>query len=115
VRELLAAFVALAHNRVELVATEIEYAARIGAARLLWSLVAAGVAVLALLMASILVLVLAWDSHRVLAAVVLTVLYAGVACGALAYARHLGRQGPGLLSGTLAEFRRDLARLKGAP
>ena len=111
-RSLAATLLALVHNRVELAGTELELGARLLVARLVWLLVVVGVSFLALTMLSVLVLVLAWDTHRIAAAVALTVLYAAGALAAAWRVRELGR-GPTFLSGTLAELKRDLAALRG--
>ncbi len=115
VRELAATAVALAHNRIELATTELELAARFATQRLAWTLGAVGLAVLTLAMLSAFVLVLAWDSHRVVAAAGLTLCYGLGAAGCWAMARRAERRAPALLSGTIGELKRDVGGLRGEP
>ena len=66
-------------------------------------------------MLSALVLVVAWDSHRIAAAAGLVLFYAAAALGCWLMARRVARHRPAVLSGTIGELKRDVARLRGEP
>lgn len=111
--ELASRLLALVHNRVELAGTELEIAARELLARLVWALLAFVCAWLSLVMLAVLVLVVAWDHHRLAAALGLTAGFALLALAALVAMRRQSRRAGALLAGTLGELRRDIERLKG--
>jgi uncharacterized membrane protein YqjE len=113
-RGLSASVVALLANRVELAGTELELAARLHAARLVWALAALLLAFLALVFGSLLVLILCWDTHRIAAAVGLAVGYAALGLMAWYRSMALARTAPALLAATVAELRADLAALRGS-
>lgn len=113
-RGLSGSVVALLANRVELAGTELELAARQHAARLLWALAGLLLGFLALVFGSVLVLILCWDTHRVAAAMALTVGYAVLGLIAWYRSRALARNAPALLAATVAELRSDLAALRGS-
>lgn len=111
-RDLAAAVLALLHNRVELAGTELEITLRVLAGRVVWGLIAIAFGFLSLTMGSVLVLVLAWESHRVAAVVGLALFY-GVAAAVAAYAAIARRHAPAMLEATLGELRRDIDALRG--
>jgi uncharacterized membrane protein YqjE len=100
--------------RAELLGVELEE----GNARRKRLLVLGGVAVLfgavTLQLVALLVLALFWDTHRVAAAVGVTIVYGGVAAWAFAAFREIARNTPPPFSATLAEFRKDLEMLRGS-
>lgn len=112
-RALGADLAALLKLRAELVGVELEeIVARRKRLFLLGGLAALFGAV-ALLLVAFLVVVLAWDTHRVAAIAGVTVLYGAVSAGAFARFREVARDAPAPFSATLAEFRKDLEMLRG--
>ncbi|HKC42402.1 MAG TPA: phage holin family protein [Burkholderiales bacterium] len=103
---------ALARTRVEILATELEEE-RIRVAQL--ALVVAGIAFcvqMAVLLAVALIVVLLWDTHRLitLGAAVAFFLIAGIA--ATAWLRHRLRTRPKMFASTIGELLKDEERLK---
>jgi len=110
-RRLAAAFVALLGTRAELASTEFdEFRERQRA------IVSAGAAAavcfaFALVMASLLVVVAFWDTHRIGAIVALLIVYVA-AGGALAFRAHrLRAASPKLFAATIEELRKDADQL----
>ena len=110
-RSALANFIELAHTRLELVSVEME--ARLLNSRhvMLWSVVALFSASLAMLMLAFTVLIVFWDTHRLLAASTITAVFILMTVGAALVVRHRIRERPRLLSATIAELKRDAASL----
>jgi uncharacterized membrane protein YqjE len=110
-RRALANFIELAHTRLELLSVEME--ARLLNSRqvMLWSLIAVFSAALAMLMLTITLLIVFWDSHRLLAAGLITAFFAGLALSAVLVVRHRVRSRPRLLAATISELKRDAAAL----
>jgi uncharacterized membrane protein YqjE len=103
----------LVRTRLEILATEIEEE-RIRAAHLAL-LVAAIVFCLqtAVILFVVLLVVLAWDTHRLLALGLLAAFFLVAALAALAWLRHLLRTRPKIFASTIAELARDEDRLGG--
>ena len=115
VRTLAASLVALAHTRLELLGTELqEEVARVVLA-LLYSFAAVSFAALGIAFAGIAILVAAWDSHRLAAAVVLALVF--LALGGLGawVVRRLVFARLRVFHASLSELDRDYERLKGNP
>jgi uncharacterized membrane protein YqjE len=111
-RALGASFLALVSTRAELVVVEL----REEGERKKEMLVLAGVAgvflALALLLVAFFIVVLFWDTHRILAAGAVTLVYFAVGAWALARLREKSRAAPPPFEATLAEFAKDLEMLK---
>ena len=71
-KRMLATLIALVHTRLELFTTEIEEEIQRAASILLWALVALFFGSLAVLMIAMTILIIFWDSNRVLAACLIT-------------------------------------------
>jgi uncharacterized membrane protein YqjE len=112
-RRMLATAVAVVHTRAELLTTELQEEVQRAASILLWSIVALFFASLTVLMIALTVLIVFWDTHRVLAAVLISAAFVAMAAGAALYARSVARAKPQFLSGTLGELKRDRAMLEG--
>jgi uncharacterized membrane protein YqjE len=110
-RSAFANFLELAHTRLELLSVEME--ARLLNSRhvMLWSAVALFSASLAMLMLTLTVLIVFWDTHRLLAAGIITVFFASLAVAATLVVRHRVRSRPRLLAATIHELKRDAAAL----
>ena len=112
-RRLGATLLALAHTRLELVSVEIEEQFEHAAAVLLWSFAALYFTGLALLVLAITIVIAFWDTHRLLAAALVTAALASIAIGAVIVVRVRLRRRPRFLSATSAELARDAAALDG--
>jgi uncharacterized membrane protein YqjE len=113
-KRMLATLVALVHTRLELFTTEIEEEIQRAASILLWALIALFFGSLTVLMAAVMVLVVFWDDHRILAAgcimgtfLLLTLVFALLARARLrAKARFMGA--------SIDELKRDREALERA-
>ena len=101
----------LAHTRLQLLSVEME--ARLLNSRqvMLWSVVAMFSASLAMLMLTLTVLIIFWDTHRLLAASLITVFFAILAVAAALVVRQRVRSRPRLLADN---HQRAQARCRGA-
>lgn len=102
-----AALLGIARTRIELAAVEF----REERERTLTRFVLAGVAVVflafAVLLASVLVVVLFWDTHRVLALAAVTLVHTAIGVVAVLRLKADMRAAPAPFSATLAELKRD--------
>jgi uncharacterized membrane protein YqjE len=106
---------AMLQTRVELLTTEISEDLERGVRILLWGLVAMLAAVLSLLLAGVTLIVYYWDTHRMAAALGVTVAFAALSAVAAWIARARLREKPGPLGASRTELRRDVAALRGEP
>jgi uncharacterized membrane protein YqjE len=110
-RKLLATAIAIGHTRLELLSTELQREIHEAAEILLWASVALFAAGISLFLLAILVVFVFWDTHRVLAAIAVTVVFLAIAATAGLVLRHKIRNRPRLLGGTLTELEKDRASL----
>jgi uncharacterized membrane protein YqjE len=103
---------ATAETRVELLTTELGEDLERGLRILLWGFVAALSAVLSLLLAGVSVIVWLWDTHRLGAAVGVTLVFVAVATIAARIVRARLHEKPRVLDATRTELRRDVATLR---
>jgi len=103
---------ATAETRVELLTTELGEDLERGVRIALWGFVAALSAVLALLLAGISVIVWFWDTHRMGAAVAVTLVFVALAAAAAWTVRARLHEKPRLLDATRTELRRDVVALR---
>lgn len=110
VRGLARTLLSFVETRAGLAASEFEEQALRLSEIAMWALAGLIAASIALLMLSIFVILLFWDSHRVLSAALVSALWlaAAAACAMLARARMRAR--PKFLSATLAELAKDRSR-----
>ncbi|MCK6370957.1 MAG: phage holin family protein [Gammaproteobacteria bacterium] len=112
-RHALASLLDLGRTRLELLSVELQLDLRRLAGLLLLAVVAVLAAVVALVMAGITLIIVYWDSHRVLAAGLVTAGFIAIAAIAgLVLAWRLRRQAHPL-EGTLSELARDIDKLRG--
>jgi uncharacterized membrane protein YqjE len=111
-RSALANLIELARTRLELFSVEME--ARLLSSRqvMLWSVVALFSASLAMLMLAFTVLIIFWDTHRLLAAGLITAFFAVLAAAAALVVRRRLHTRSRLLAATLQELKRDAAALE---
>ncbi|MBI1965240.1 MAG: phage holin family protein [Betaproteobacteria bacterium] len=110
-RNLLATLVALLQTRLDLLATELEEERlRIGQA-LLWGCIALAFLVLGVVMLTFFLVVLFWDTHRVLVSGLLAFIYLAAGVTAVLVARDRLRARSKLFSDSLAELAKDREQL----
>ncbi len=108
-----ATLLALARTRLELASTELEEQLEYASQVLLWSIGAISFASLTVLLFALTIVIAFWDSHRLLAAGIVTGSFALVAVLAFAAVRRLLAQRPRFFAATTEELRRDAASLRG--
>jgi uncharacterized membrane protein YqjE len=107
VRELARTLLSFVLTRTRLAATELEEQALRVVEILVWLGVALFFLGIAVVFAAVLVVLLFWDSNRVLAAGLLAALFVSIGIGAVLVARVRLHERPKLLAATLAELERD--------
>ena len=107
VRRVGASIAAIVHSRIELAALELDREKTRLTRLILLGVVALFFLGLGAITATIFVIVLFWDSQRLVVIGFLTVLYIGIGAGALAIARKEGAEAKRPFSSTLEELRKD--------
>ena len=107
VRELARTLLSFVLTRTRLAATELEEQALRLIEILMWLAVALFFTGIATVFVAVLVVLLFWDSNRLLATGLLAALFVSIGTGAALIARRLLRERPKLLAATLAELERD--------
>ena len=110
-REVARTLLSFAETRTRLAATEIEEQAVRAVEILVWLALALFFLGLALLFVAIVILLLFWDSNRLLAAGLLAALFLGAGAAAALVARSLMRERPKFLAATLSELKLDRDRI----
>lgn len=111
-RRMLATLLAMVHTRLELITTELEEEIHRAASILLWALVALFFGSLAVLMLALMLLIVFWETHRVLVAALITAAFLGLAIATALLARARLRARTGLLAASIEQLRRDRAALE---
>ena len=112
--KLVATFVAIAHTRLELLTTELQQEMHRVAEIMVWTVIALLAALIGLFLAALVIVFVFWDTHRVLASVIVTSVFFAIALVALLVLRVKVKSRPRLLEGTLAELATDASNLKAA-
>ncbi len=107
-----ATLLALAHTRLQLLTTELQEEVQRTAHLLVWAIVALFAGMLALFLGALTIIFVFWDTHRVLAALVMTAVLIGIAVIAALVLRAKLRAKPPLLEDTLAELAKDRDRIR---
>ena len=107
VREFARTLLSFVLTRTRLAATELEEQALRLVEILVWLAVALFFIGIATVFAALLIVLLFWDSSRLLAAGLLAALFVSIGVGAAVVARRLLRERPKLLAATIAELERD--------
>jgi uncharacterized membrane protein YqjE len=113
IAQLLATAVGVAHTRLELLSTELQEEVHRVAEILLWAAVALLAAGVGLFLLALVVIIVYWDTHRVVASVAVTSAFFLIAVGAGLVLRAKVRSKPPMLDATLAELKNDRASLLG--
>jgi uncharacterized membrane protein YqjE len=111
-RALGATFIALVGTRAELLVVELREETERRKSMLVLAGVAAVFLALGLLLVAFLVVVVFWDTHRIIATAAVTLVYLGIGAWALARLKEKARTSPPPFEATLAEFAKDLEMLK---
>lgn len=106
-----ATLVAVAHTRLELLSLDLEEEREHLFRILLLSLVAVFLLGIGVVLAAILLVVVFWDTHRLLVLGLLTALFLVLGAALGAYAAHIVRAKPRLFSASLAELHKDQEQL----
>lgn len=110
-RRLAATLVALLQTRLELLATELEEERVRLVQVLLWGCIALAFLLLGVVMLTLFVVVLFWDTHRVLVSGLLALTFIAIGLAAAAVARSRARARSRLFSASLAELANDREQL----
>jgi uncharacterized membrane protein YqjE len=110
---LLATAVGIAQTRLELLTTELQEEVHRVAEIMVWSAIALLSAGVGLFLLGLAVIVVFWDTHRVIASVAVTAVFFSVTAIALLVLRAKVRGKPPLLDATLAELKKDRETLLG--
>jgi uncharacterized membrane protein YqjE len=108
----LATLVSVAHTRLQLLTTELQEEVHRAAQLLVWAFIALFAALLALFLGALAVIFVFWDTHRLLAALIMTGVLLAVAIGAGLVLRAKINTRPPLLDSTLAELAKDRDQLR---
>lgn len=108
---LLATLTGLAHTRLELLGTELEEQVARLATLLVWSIVALFLMFTAVILSAVAIIVVFWDSNRVLVAAGLAGTVAVLAMGAWLYVLAQLKARPRMFQSTLEELGKDRERL----
>jgi len=101
-----------AQTRLELVTTEIQEEIHRTAEVLLWAVIGIASAGMGLLLAALAIIFAFWDTHRVLASVLVTLVFFVIAIIAALVVTSKLRAKPRLMASTLNELARDSERLR---
>lgn len=112
-RRMLETLLTLLHTRLELATVELEEEVQRLTGILMWAIAGIFCGALAVLMLALTIVIAFWDGHRLLAAGLVTLLFALVAVGAALTVRRRLKARPRLLAATLGELRNDAAALRG--
>ena len=112
---LAATLVAIVHTRLELLSTDVEEDRAHVLSLLVLALAALFFIGVGVVLAAILIVVVFWDSHRLLALGSLAGFFLAAGVGAWAYALHKARTKPRLFAATLSELLKDRQQLVSRP
>jgi uncharacterized membrane protein YqjE len=101
-RRVLSSVVELLYTRAELFTTEVEEEFHRAAGLLLWAVIAVVAGGFTVMMLSLAIVIAFWDTHRLLAACLVTLLFGVILATALVTLRSRLRSRPPLLAETLA-------------
>lgn len=99
--------VTLAHTRLQLFTTELQEEVQRAAQLLVWAFIALFAAMLALFLGALTVIFVFWDTHRLLAALLMTAVLIAIAVAAALVLRAKIKVKPPMLDNTLAELAKD--------
>ena len=112
-RRMLATLVELVHARLDLAGVELQLEIHRATSVLLWSFAAIVLGTVALVMLAVTVLVAFWETHRLLTAAGIAVVFALASLGVALKVRQRLRNWPHMFGSTLNELKSDAATLRG--
>ena len=112
IRGMIGTLLQLVHTRVELFTTEIEEEIQRAASILLWGLVALFFGSLTVLFVAVTVLIVFWDSNRILVASLITVSFLALTLVFALLARMRLRAKPRFMAASIEELKRDKEALE---
>jgi uncharacterized membrane protein YqjE len=115
VKQVLATLLSMVNTRLELFAIELQEEVQRIAVSLLWSLAALFALGIGCFLATLTLIIIFWDTHRVLVAISATAAFFGFALFAIWIVVKRVRNHPPLLQGTLSELKRDQEVLRSRP
>jgi len=104
--------VGIGHTRLQLLTTELQEEVREVGQILVFSFVALFAAMMALFLGALTVIFVFWDTHRILAALLMTATFLAIAAIAGLILLKKMREKPPLLDATLAELAKDRDQLR---
>jgi uncharacterized membrane protein YqjE len=107
----LSTLLAIAQTRLEIISTELQEQVARAAELLLWAFIALFAAGVGLLLGAVLLIIVFWDTHRVLVSALVTGFFLLLAVTAVVVLRAKLRQRPRLFAATMAELARDREHL----
>ena len=109
---LVATVVGIVHTRVELLTTELQEEVHRVAELLVWTVIALLAAGMGLFLGALAIIFVFWDTHRLLAAVLVTASFFAIALVAVVVLQAKLRSKPPMLDATLAELAKDREHLR---
>lgn len=107
-----ATLVGIAHTRLQLLTTELQEEVQQVGQLLIWSFVALFAAMMALFLGALTVIFVFWDTHRILAALLMTGAFLLIAAVAAIVLVQKVKAKPPMLDATLAELAKDRDQLR---
>jgi uncharacterized membrane protein YqjE len=104
--------VTVAHTRLQLLTTELQEEVQRAAQLLVWAFIALFAAMMALFLGALTVIFVFWDTHRLLAALVMTGVLLAIAVAAALVLQAKIKSKPPMLDNTLAELAKDRDQLR---
>jgi uncharacterized membrane protein YqjE len=111
-RRMLTTLVELVHARLDLVGVELQLEVQRATSLLLWGFASVVGGIVTVVLLAVTVLIAFWDTHRLLAAVCISAVFALASLGMALLVRHRLRTRPRLFGSTLDELQRDAAALR---
>ncbi len=108
----LSTLVAIAQTRLEIISTELQQEIGLAANLLLWAFVALLAAGMGLLLGALVLIIVFWDTHRVLVSVLVMGFFFALATAAVLVLRAKLKARPRLFDATITEFARDREHLE---
>jgi len=115
IKTLSATLIAMVQTRLELLSTELEEEREWLISMFVWTLIALFCAALAVVLAALLVVIIFWDSYRLLALSILICIFIAGAGFAWRVVHNMSSGKPRLFSATLAELSKDREELTSQP
>lgn len=108
----LSTLVGVAHTRLQLLTTELQEEVQRAAQLLLWAFIALFAAMMALFLGALTVIFVFWDTHRLLASLLMTGVLLAIAISAGLILQTKLKIRPPVLENTLAELAKDRDQLR---